>query len=153
MDAGEPFADFDLPSTDDGRVNLGMLRGQCVVFYFYPKDNTPGCTQEAQSFAEHHAAFMERNVLLYGVSRDSLAVHVRFREKLALPFALLSDQQASLCTAVGVMKEKTMYGRKSIGIERSTFLVDETGIIRRVWRKVRVAGHAQAVLQAVATLC
>lgn len=153
MEAGEAFADFDLPSTEGGHVTLGMLKGRCVVFYFYPKDNTPGCTQEAQSFAEHHAAFAQRNVLIYGVSRDSLAAHARFREKLALPFHLLSDPQASLCTAVGVLKEKTMYGRKSIGIERSTFLVDESGIIRRVWRKVRVPGHAQAVLEAVVNLC
>lgn len=152
VEVGDAFPDFDLPATDGARINPPLLRGRYVVFYFYPRDNTPGCTQEAQAFGEHHAAFARRGVLVYGVSRDSLAAHERFKQKLALPFALLSDEQALLCTAVGVMKEKTMYGRKSLGIERSTFLVDEAGIIRRLWRRVRVAGHVAAVLQAVDAL-
>ena len=152
VEVNEAFPDFDLPATDGGRINLAMLRGRYVVFYFYPKDNTPGCTKESQAFGERYAEFAKRGVLIYGVSRDSLAAHERFRQKLALPFALLSDEQGLLCTAVGVMKEKTMYGRKSLGIERSTFLVDEAGIIRRLWRRVRVDGHVTAVLQAVDAL-
>ena len=152
VEVGDAFPDFDLPATDGARINLPMLRGRYVVFYFYPKDNTPGCTKESQAFGEQYAEFAKRGVLIYGVSRDSVVTHERFKQKLALPFALLSDEQALLCTAVGVMKEKTMYGRKSLGIERSTFLVDEAGIIRRLWRRVRVDGHAVAVLQAVDAL-
>jgi peroxiredoxin Q/BCP len=152
MGVGDAFPDFDLPATGGKRISLMMLRGRRVVFYFYPRDNTPGCIREALAFAQCHDSMMQHNVRVYGVSRDSVASHERFKQKLALPFELLSDVQATLCSAAGVMKEKNMYGRQVMGIERTTFLVDEQGIIRHVWPKVRVEGHVAAVERAVDAL-
>jgi peroxiredoxin Q/BCP len=152
MGVGDAFPDFDLPATGDKRISLMMLRGRRVVFYFYPRDNTPGCSAEALAFAQIYDSLTQHNVLVYGVSRDSVASHERFKQKLALPFELLSDAQATLCSAVGIMKVKNMYGRRVMGIERTTFLVDEQGLIRHIWPRVRVEGHVAAVERAVDAL-
>lgn len=119
-----------------------------LALFFYPKDNTPGCSNECRDFAALHDAFTALDVTVLGVSRDSLSSHERFRAKLELPFDLVADQEQSLCTAFDVLKEKTLYGRKVFGIERSSFLFDASGVLVRDWRKVKVAGHAQAVLDA-----
>lgn len=145
-------ADFKCEATGDEIVQLKALRGKKVVLYFYPKDNTPGCTTEGEDFRDLHARFKRANAVVLGVSRDSIASHEKFREKYRLPFPLLSDKDEMLCRQFDVIREKTMYGRKSMGVERSTFLIDEQGKLRREWRKVRVKGHAQEVLEAVSAL-
>lgn len=144
--------DFKCAATGGETVQLKALRGRKVVLYFYPKDNTPGCTTESEEFRDLHARFKRAGAVVLGVSRDSIASHEKFREKYRLPFPLLSDKDETLCRQFDVIKEKTMYGRKSMGVERSTFLIDEQGKLRREWRKVRVKGHAQEVLDAVRTL-
>jgi peroxiredoxin Q/BCP len=140
--------DFSSVSTD-GPFRLSQLRGKIVVLYFYPKDNTPGCTTESQDFAAAHAAFAKAGATVVGVSRDSLSSHEKFRDKFELPFALLSDPDEVLCTLFGVMKQKNMYGKMVRGIERSTFLIDAKGVLRAEWRGVKVPGHVDAVLAAV----
>jgi peroxiredoxin Q/BCP len=142
-------ADFRCEATGNDTVQLKSLRGQKVVLYFYPKDSTPGCTTEGEEFRDLHAGFKRANAIVLGVSRDSIASHEKFRDKYRLPFPLLSDKDEMLCRQFDVIREKTMYGRKSMGVERSTFLIDEQGKLRREWRKVRVKGHAQEVLDAV----
>lgn len=141
--------DFECPGTRDQRIRLKDLRGKKVVLYFYPKDATPGCTTEGQDFRDLHAKFKRANAVVFGVSRDSLASHEKFREKQAFPFDLLSDPDEKLCRQFDVIREKTLYGRKFMGVERSTFLIDENGKLRQEWRKVRVKGHAAEVLDAV----
>lgn len=143
--------DFKCDATGGETVQLKALRGKKVVLYFYPKDNTPGCTTEGEEFRDLHAKFKRAGAVVLGVSRDSIASHEKFREKYRLPFPLLSDKDETLCRQFDVIKEKTMYGRKSMGVERSTFLIDEQGKLRREWRKVRVKGHAGEVLDAVQT--
>ena len=145
-------ADFKCEATDGATVQLRSLRGQKVVLYFYPKDNTPGCTTEGEEFRDLHAQFRRARTVVLGISRDSLASHEKFRDKYRLPFPLLSDKDEKLCRQFDVIREKTMYGRKSMGVERSTFLIDEQGKLRREWRKVRVKGHAREVLEAAKTL-
>jgi peroxiredoxin Q/BCP len=145
-------ADFKCEATGGTTVQLKSLRGQKVVLYFYPKDSTPGCTTEGEEFRDLHAGFRRAGTVVLGVSRDSLASHVKFKQKYRLPFPLLSDKDERLCRQFEVIKEKTMYGRKSMGVERSTFLIDEQGKLRREWRKVRVKGHAREVLEAAKTL-
>ena len=142
-------ADFKCPATGDKTVQLKALRGKKVVLYFYPKDMTSGCTAESEAFRDLHAKFRRAGAVVLGVSRDSLASHDRFREKHGLPFDLLSDSDEKLCRQFDVIREKSLYGRKYLGIERSTFLIDETGRLRREWRKVKVKGHAEDVLEAV----
>jgi peroxiredoxin Q/BCP len=142
-------ADFKCAATGDQTVQLKALRGQKVVIYFYPKDATSGCTTESQDFRDLSGKFKRQNAIILGVSRDSLASHERFREKQQLPFALLSDPDETLCRKFDVIKEKNLYGRKYMGIERSTFVIDEKGKLRGEWRKVKVKGHAQDVLTAV----
>lgn len=142
-------ADFKCEATGNEIVHLKALRGKKVVLYFYPKDNTPGCTTEGEEFRDLHGGFKRANAIVLGVSRDSIASHEKFRDKYRLPFPLLSDKDEKLCRQFDVIREKTMYGRKSMGIERSTFLIDEQGKLRREWRKVRVKGHAREVLDAV----
>ena len=142
-------ADFKAASTGNKIVRLKDLRGKKVVIYFYPKDNTPGCTTEGQDFRDLHERFRRQNALIFGVSRDSIASHDRFREKHDFPFDLLSDPDESLCRQFDVIKEKSLYGRKFLGIERSTFLIGEDGKLKAEWRKVKVKGHAQQVLEAV----
>lgn len=144
--------DFTCPATGGKDVRLKSLRGKKVVLYFYPKDSTPGCTTEGQDFRDLHTKFQRAGAVVLGVSRDSLASHEKFREKLKLPFDLLSDPDEALCRQFDVIREKSLYGRKFLGVERSTFLIDDKGKLRQEWRKVRVKGHAAEVLEAVKNL-
>jgi peroxiredoxin Q/BCP len=141
--------DFKLPATGGKTIQLKSLRGKKVVLYFYPKDSTPGCTTEAQQFRDLYAKFKRAGTEILGVSRDSVASHEKFREKQKLPFDLLSDADEALCRQFDVIREKSLYGRKFMGVERSTFLLDEKGRLQQEWRKVRVKGHAAEVLDAV----
>jgi thioredoxin-dependent peroxiredoxin len=149
---GAKVPDFSLASTGGEKVRLKDLLGGAVVLYFYPRDNTPGCTLEGQQFAALNARFKKAGVTVFGVSRDSLASHEKFRDKMGYPFALLSDEDEKLCKLFDVIREKNMYGRKVLGIERSTFLIDAKGLLRQEWRKVKAEGHAQEVLEAAQTL-
>jgi peroxiredoxin Q/BCP len=141
-------ADFQIEATGGQTIRLKDLRGKKVVIYFYPKDNTPGCTTEGQDFRDLHAKFKRANTVILGVSRDSMASHEKFKAKFDFPFELLSDPDEKLCRQFDVIKEKNMYGRKVLGIERSSFLIDEDGKLRGEWRKVKVKGHAEEVLEA-----
>jgi peroxiredoxin Q/BCP len=145
-------ANFKATATRDQIIELKSLRGKNVVIYFYPKDNTPGCTTEGQDFRDLHARFKRQKTIILGVSRDSLASHEKFRAKQNFPFDLISDPDEALCKHFDVIHEKTLYGRKFMGIERSTFLIDAAGKLRAEWRKVKVKGHAEAVLDAVKDL-
>lgn len=142
-------ADFKATATGNKTVQLKELRGKKVVIYFYPKDSTPGCTTEGQDFRDMHTKFKRQNAIVFGVSRDSIASHDKFRSKQKFPFDLISDPDEKLCRKFDVIKEKSLYGRKFMGIERSTFLIDENGKLRAEWRKVRVKGHVAEVLEAV----
>jgi thioredoxin-dependent peroxiredoxin len=142
-------ADFKCPATSGQTVHLKALRGKNVVLYFYPKDATPGCTTEGQDFRDLHARFKRQNCVIFGVSRDSLASHEKFKAKQNFPFELLADEDEKVCRAFDVIREKNLYGRKFMGIERSTFLIGEDGKLRAEWRKVKVKGHAAEVLEAV----
>ena len=146
---GKKVPDFSLPATGDKDVKLSKLKGKSVVLYFYPKDDTPGCTLEGQDFRDLYAKFTRRNAVILGVSRDNLKSHDRFCDKFGFQFDLLSDEDEKVCTLFDVMKEKNMYGKKVWGIERSTFLIDERGVLAREWRKVQVMGHAAEVLEAL----
>lgn len=146
---GDPAPPFDLPTAGGGRVSLASLKGKRVVLYFYPKDDTPGCTQEALSFTEKAKAFAAAKTVVIGVSRDTVAKHDKFAAKHGLSVILASDEDGAVCEAYGVWGEKTLYGRKFMGIERSTFLIDAKGRLARVWRKVRVPGHVEDVLKEV----
>ncbi len=145
---GKKIPSFDAPATGGGNLTSKGLKGKAFVLYFYPKDDTPGCTLEGHDFRDHYAQFGGIGVAIFGVSRDSLASHDRFKAKHGLPFELVSDADESLCRAFEVLKEKNMYGKKVVGIERSTFLVDADGVLRQEWRKVKVDGHVEAVLAA-----
>ena len=132
---------------DDGsNLKSTDLKGKYVVIYFYPKDSTPGCTKEGEDFRDLHNFFEERDSLIFGVSRDSVASHEKFKKKYNFPFNLISDEDETLCNIFDVIKEKNMYGRKYMGIERSTFLIDKKGVMVHEWRKVKVKNHAQEVL-------
>ena len=146
---GDPAPDFRLPADSGNSVSLGDYRGRKLVLYFYPRDDTPGCTTEAQAFRDAVDEFDGAGAAILGVSPDTPAKHDRFKAKHGLPFALGSDEDHSAAETYGVWVEKRMYGRVYMGIERSTFLIDEDGRIARIWRKVRVKGHAQAVLDAL----
>ena len=148
---GKSVKDFSLPSTS-GDFRLSALRGTKVVLYFYPKDNTPGCTTEGQQFRDLHKQFLAAGAQVYGVSRDSLRSHEGFKAKMKFPFELLSDADEKVCSQFGVIKMKNLYGRKVRGIERSTFVIDPQGALAREWRGVKVPGHAQEVLDFVKTL-
>ena len=152
MQPGDRLPDLALPGTGGREVSLRSLVGKPLVLYFYPRDATPGCTQQARDFAALHGAFSDAGVRVIGVSRDTVGSHERFRDRQSLPFELLSDRDEVLCRTFDVLKEKSMYGRKVIGIERSTFLFDASGTLVQAWRKVKVPGHAQAVLDAARTL-
>ena len=145
-------ADFTAESTGDKKIRLKDLRGQNVVISFYPKDSTPGCTLEGQDFRDLHARFRRQKTVILGVSRDSIASHEKFKAKQEFPFELLSDPDEAVCGIFDVIREKTLYGRKFMGVERSTFLIDAAGKLRREWRKVKVKGHAAEVLEAVREL-
>ena len=149
---GAPAPDFDSATTSGGQQQLSDLKGRKLVLYFYPKDNTPGCTLEGQNFRDLHEEFSAANAVILGVSRESIRSHNNFRGKFDFPFHLLSDPDETLCNAYGVIVEKSMYGRKYMGVDRSTFLIDEGGVLRREWRKVKVKGHADEVLEAVRSL-
>jgi peroxiredoxin Q/BCP len=146
---GDFAPDFTLPADDGTPVRLTDLRGRWVVLYFYPKANTPGCTQEACEFRDGHAEAAARGAVVLGISPDPVSALARFRTKYALPFRLLSDADHRVAEAYGVWKEKTLYGRKTWGVERSTFLIDPEGRIARIWRRVQPAGHAAEVLAAL----
>lgn len=145
-------ADFKCPATGDQTIRLKDLRGQNVVLYFYPKDATPGCTTEGQDFRDLYAKFRRTNTVIFGCSRDSLASHEKFKARHEFPFDMLSDEDETVCRKFDVIKEKSLYGRKFMGIERSTFLIDADGKLRREWRKVKVKGHAAEVLEAAKEL-
>jgi len=144
--------DFSLPATGGGSFRLSDQRGKKLVIYFYPKDNTPGCTVEGADFRDRYAEFAKAGAEVVGVSRDTVKSHDGFKAKMQFPFALLSDAEERVCTLFGVMKMKNMYGKKVRGIERSTFVLDGEGAIAREWRGVKVPGHAQEVLDFVKTL-
>ena len=148
----EPAPDFELPATGGKTVRLSALRGTPVVLYFYPKDNTPGCTTEGQNFRDLFPEFAKAGCAIYGISRDSIKSHETFRSKMAFPFELLSDSEETACKLFGVIKMKNMYGKKVRGIERSTFVIDGDGTVRREWRGVKVPGHVDEVLEFVRTL-
>ncbi|HBM38698.1 Putative peroxiredoxin bcp [Sulfitobacter pontiacus] len=148
----QPAPDFTLPVTGGGEISLSDLRGKAVVLYFYPRDDTPGCTKEAVGFSEHLEAFADAGAVVFGVSRDTMAKHDRFAAKHTLTVPLLADIDGAVTEAYGVWVEKNMYGKKSMGIERATYLIDASGNIARIWRKVKVAGHVEEVLDAVRAL-
>jgi len=145
-------ADFKADATGDQQVRLKDLRGKNVVLYFYPKDSTPGCTTEGRDFSALHSKFKRAKTVILGVSRDSIASHEKFKEKQGFPFDLLSDPDERLCKQFDVIHEKSLYGRKFMGVVRSTFLIDTEGKLREEWRKVKVKGHAEEVLEAVKAL-
>ena len=148
---GKSVQDFSVPSSG-GTFRLSALRGSTVVLYFYPKDNTPGCTTEGMQFRDLHRKFVGAGARVFGISRDSLKSHESFKAKMKFPFELLSDADEKICEQFGVMKMKSLYGRKYRGIERSTFVIDKHGALAREWRGVKVPGHAQEVLDFVKTL-
>ncbi len=152
IEIGDKAPDFILPSDSGGKVALSKLRGQKVVLYFYPKDDTSGCTAEACGFRDSFPKFGKVEATVIGISRDTVASHDKFKKKYELPFTLASDEKGEVCEAYGVWVQKSMYGRKYMGIERATFLIDEKGAVRGVWRKVKVPGHVDAVLAAAKAL-
>ena len=152
IEPGAQAPDFDLPRDGGGTLSLDDLSGKTVVLYFYPKDDTSGCTKEAIAFTELLPEFEAAGVTVLGVSKDSVSKHDKFRDKHGLKVTLLSDDEGDVCERYGVWAEKSMYGKKYMGIERSTFLIDGTGTVREVWRKVKVPGHAEAVLEAAKAL-
>ena len=149
---GKAAPDFTLPTDSGGKVSLKGLRGQNVVLYFYPKDDTTGCTAEACGFRDALPKFGKLDATVIGVSRDSVESHDKFKKKYKLPFALAADDKGKVTEKYGVWVEKTLYGRKYMGIERATFLIDAKGVVRQEWRKVKVAGHVDDVLKAVKAL-
>jgi thioredoxin-dependent peroxiredoxin len=151
IEVGKKAPHFTLDGTG-GTWRLEDAAGNHVVMYFYPRDNTPGCTQEGESFTRNFAPFKKSKTLIVGISADSVASHERFKKKMSFPFELLSDPDQKVCKLYDVIQEKSMYGRKYVGIERSTFLIDAKGVLRQEWRKVKVNGHAEAVLAAVKAL-
>jgi len=151
-DLGKKVKNFKLPATGDKQVSLNDFKGKNVVLYFYPKDSTPGCTTEGQDFRDTKGKFTRQNTVVLGVSRDSLKSHENFKTKQKFNFDLLSDADEELCNQFDVIKMKNMYGKKVRGIERSTFLIDDKGVLRQEWRKVKVKGHVDEVLEAVKSL-
>ena len=150
LSLGDKAPDFDLPTDlENKHIKLSGLRGKKVLLYFYPKDNTPGCTKEACDFRDHYANFKTRQVEVFGISKDSTKNHAKFKEKFKLPFTLLVDENADVCEAYGVVNKKSRFGKTFLGIERSTFLIDEKGIVRAIWRKVKVPGHVEQVLNEI----
>lgn len=146
LKVGDKAPDFKLESDSGETLSLKELRGMKVIVYFYPKDNTSGCTKEACDFRDSIKSFKRKNTLIIGVSKDSIASHKKFKEKFELPFILLSDETAKMLNDYGVWKEKSMYGKKYMGIERTTFLINEKGIIEKIWKKVKVPGHVDEIL-------
>lgn len=143
---GDNAPDFTVSSDQNQLITLKNFRGKKVVLYFYPKDNTPGCTREACDFRDQIPAFDAQNTVIIGISRDSVASHQKYKEKHLLPFTLLADESGDICQAYGVINKKSLFGNTFLGIQRSTFLIDEKGVIRAIWRKVKVNGHIEQVL-------
>lgn len=148
----QPVPDFEIPATGDQAFRLSAMRGSPLVLYFYPKDNTPGCTDEGMQFRDLHGEFVKRQCSVFGISRDTLKSHESFKDKMSFPFELLSDTEEIACKTFNVMKMKNMYGKQVRGIERSTFVIDQHGVLRKEWRGVKVPDHAQAVLTFVTSL-
>ena len=149
---GRVIPKLKLPATGDQQIDIKDLRGKNLVIYFYPKDSTPGCTTEGLDFSANHAKFNRANTVILGVSRDTVASHEKFKAKQGFKFDLLSDTEETACAIFDVIKEKNMYGRKVMGIERSTFLIDEKGKLIKEWRKIKVKGHVDEVLEVVKAL-
>jgi peroxiredoxin Q/BCP len=152
VSVGRKVPDFSVPVTNGEKWKLSDAKGEKVVIYFYPKDMTTGCTRESQDFRDLYPAFKRAKVRVLGISRDSIKSHDKFRDKEKLPFELLSDADEKVCKLFDVIKEKSLYGRKYMGIDRSTFLIDADGVLRREWRGVKVPGHAEEVLEAAKSL-
>ena len=152
VELDKPVADFKVQATSDQVVSLSALKGQQVVIYFYPKDSTPGCTTEGQGFRDHFADFKAANTLVFGVSRDGMKSHENFKAKQEFPFELISDKDEALCQLFDVIKLKKLYGKEYMGVDRSTFLIDKNGVLRKEWRGVKVPGHVAAVLEAAQAL-
>jgi peroxiredoxin Q/BCP len=152
VSVGKKVKNFKLPATGDQLISLNDLKGKKVVLYFYPRDSTSGCTTEGQNFRDAKGRFTRANTVILGVSRDSIKSHENFKAKQKFNFDLLSDADEELCKQFDVIKLKNMYGKKVLGVERSTFLIDEKGILRQQWRKVKVAGHVEDVLAAARAL-
>ena len=148
----QPVPDFEIPATGDQAFRLSAMRGSPLVLYFYPKDNTPGCTDEGMQFRDLHGEFVKRQCSVFGISRDTLKSHEGFKDKMSFPFELLSDMEEIACKTFNVMKMKNMYGKQVRGIERSTFVIDQHGVLRKEWRGVKIPGHAQEVLTFVTSL-
>ena len=146
LNVGDQAPDFTLLSDQEEKVSLKSLRGKQVVLYFYPKDNTPGCTRESCDFRDQFPVFKKHGAEVFGISKDSAKSHTKFKDKYALPFTLLVDDNADVCEAYGVVDKKSMFGKTFLGITRSTFLIDEKGKIKAIWRKVKVTGHVEQVL-------
>ncbi|MGL4875255.1 MAG: peroxiredoxin [Clostridium sp.] len=145
LEIGNLAPDFKGLGSDEKEHSLSDYRGKKIILYFYPKDNTPGCSVEAQDFKEYNEKFIDKNTVIIGVSRDTVKSHNRFIEKYELPFLLISDESQEICNLYGVMKEKNMFGKKVFGIERSTFIIDEEGKIKDIYRKVKVKGHVEEI--------
>ena len=152
IEVGKKVPAFKLPATGEQTISLSSLKGKNIVLYFYPKDNTPGCTTEGQNFRDSIAKFKRQNCIILGVSRDTIRTHENFKTKQKFPFDLLSDTEEVLCNLFDVIKLKNMYGKKHLGIERSTFLINDKGVLKQEWRKVKVKGHVEEVLTAVKAL-
>ena len=152
VEEGDKAPGFEAPRDGGGTLSLAQLRGKTVIVYFYPKDDTPGCTAQACGFRDRLADFAKIDAAVVGVSRDPVAAHDKFKAKFELPFALVSDAAGAITEGYGTWVEKCMYGRKYMGVERATFLIDGTGTVRRIWRKVKVPGHVDAVLAAAQAL-
>lgn len=149
---GDKAPSFAMDTNDGEHVTLDSLKGKNVVLYFYPKDDTPGCTIEAKDFRDLYEEFEKANTVIIGVSKDSVKSHEKFKDKYCLPFPLGADEDGKVCEAYGVWVEKSMYGKKYMGIQRATFLIDDKGIIQQIWPKVSVKGHAKEVLDAARSL-
>jgi len=152
LKVGKKVPDFSLPATGSGSFRLKDAAGRKLVIYFYPKDMTSGCTKESQDFRDRAAAFRKAGAQIVGVSRDSVASHEKFKARDKLSFELLADEEEKICKLFDVIHEKSMYGRKYLGVIRSTFLLDAAGVLQREWRKVKVPGHAEEVLEAAQSL-
>ena len=149
LQAGDAAPDFTLLTDAEEKITLSQLRGKKVILYFYPKDNTPGCTKEACDFRDDFTKFKKQNIEIFGISKDSAKTHTQFKKKYTLPFTLLVDSKADVCESYGVVNKKSLFGKTFLGIERSTFLIDEKGMIQAVWRKVKVPGHVEQILNEI----
>ena len=152
VELDQPVADFQALATSDRNFSLEALKGRQVVLYFYPKDSTPGCTTEGQGFRDHYAAFQAANTEVFGISRDGIKSHENFKAKQGFPFELISDKDEAICQLFDVIKLKKLYGKEYLGVDRSTFLIDKDGVLRKEWRGVKVPGHVEAVLAAAEAL-